>query len=462
LRLRESAVRGDTSPCITRTPVPIFKRPWRWLLDKEWRQLLASRSWWVLLLLIGPLVGVSFIGAVRTYAEASGLGGTSAGVGEAFSPLVGIWAPTFSACELAAAFLLPFVGIHQVAGDRQSGALKMELQQPMSAFARISAKALVLFAGWLLASLAPLAAVLLWRSYGGSVYIPEVATVMLGHLLNAGLTIALAAAAASLTDHPSTAAIATLSVTVGTWILNFIAAVNGGVWERAAGYTPTAMVDEFQHGLVRLDVVLIAAALVVAGLALVAIWMRLGVAVRRRTYESLALAALTAAALFACTFAAASWDTSESRRNSFPEADELALRHIHAPLSIEAHLAPEDPRRFDLEHHAISKLRRVLPALTVRYQSATTIGLFEQTNAGYGEIWYDLGGRRTMSRSTTVEGVLDAIYSLAGVVQPMENDDSAFRGHPLAVPPRGAAAVFYGIWPALVAAAGFFVRRRQS
>ena len=65
--------------------------------------------------LIGPLVGVSFISAVRTYAEASGLNGTAAGVGEAFSPLVGVWAPTFSACELAAAFLLPFVAIRLVA-----------------------------------------------------------------------------------------------------------------------------------------------------------------------------------------------------------------------------------------------------------------------------------------------------------------------------------------------------------
>jgi hypothetical protein len=222
------------------------------------------------------------------------------------------------------------------------------------------------------------------------------------------------------------------------------------------------MVDAFQHGLVRLDVVLIAAALALAGLALAAIWMRLGVAVRRRAYESLALAGLVAAALFACTFATASWDTSESRRNSFPEADEIALRQIHAPLTIEAHLAPEDPRRFDLEHQAIAKLRRVMPKMSVRYVSATSIGLFEQTNAGYGEVWYDLGGRRTMSRLTTAEGVLDTIYSLAGIVQPAENDDSVFRGHPLAVPPTGAPAVFYGIWPALVAAAGFFVRRRQA
>ena len=105
------------------------RRPFQWLIEKEWRELLVSRAWWVLLLAMGPLVGVSFIGAVRTYAEVSGLNGTAAGVGEALSPLIGVWAPTFSACELAAVFLLPFVAIRLVAGDRQSGALKLELQQ---------------------------------------------------------------------------------------------------------------------------------------------------------------------------------------------------------------------------------------------------------------------------------------------------------------------------------------------
>src|SRR5579863_1907122 len=93
-----------------RAPATIWKRfflrsrrpAFLWLLDKEWHELLVSRSWWVMLLGMGPLVGVSFISAVRTYAEVSGLNGTAAGVGEALSPLVGIWAPTFSACELAA------------------------------------------------------------------------------------------------------------------------------------------------------------------------------------------------------------------------------------------------------------------------------------------------------------------------------------------------------------------------
>jgi len=432
-----------------------------WLLDKEWRELLASRAWWVMLALIGPLVGVSFISAVRTYAELSGYGGTAEGVGEAFSPLIGIWAPTFSACELAAAFLLPFVAIRVVAGDRQSGALKLELQQPMPPFTRIAAKALVLMAGWFIASVPAVFAVVLWRLYGGSIYPPELLVVILGHFLNAGLTVALASAAASLTDHPSTAAIVTLSVTVGTWILSFIAAVHGGVWERAAGYTPTAMVAEFQHGLVRLDVLLTAGALGLLGLAVAAIWMRLGLSLRRRAYESVAAAALTAAGVFTLTFVTTTWDFSENRMNSFPEADQEALERIREPLRIEAHLAAEDPRRVDLERRALSKLRRVMPRVQVQYVANTTTGLFEQTGRQYGEIWYELGGRRTMSRATTAEGVLEAIYALAGMTPPQESEE-IFRGHPLAVPPRRAGTVFYGIWPALIVAAGVFHRRRQA
>jgi ABC-type transport system involved in multi-copper enzyme maturation permease subunit len=437
------------------------KPPFAWLIEKEWRELMTSRAWWVMLVLIGPLVGVSFISAVRTYAELSGYGGTADGVGVAFSPLVGIWAPTFSACELAAAFLLPFVAIRVVAGDRQSGAMKLELQQPMPVFLRVAAKALVLMAGWIIASAPAVAAVVLWRSYGGSIYPPELASVVAGHVLNAALTIALAAAAASLTDHPSTAAIVTLSVTVGTWIVNFIAAVHGGVWEQAAGYTPTAMVAEFQHGLVRLDVVLAASTLVLSGLVLSAIWMRIGVAVRRRVYESIGLGALAAAAIVACTFVTASRDFSENRMNSFPKPDQALLQRIHEPLRIEAHLAAEDPRRADLERQALSKLRRVLPKVQVQYVANTTTGLFEQTAQHYGEVWFDLGGRRAMSRSTTAESVLETIYSLAGLAPP-EEDGAIFRGHPLAVPPKRAAAVFYGIWPALVVAGGVFLRRRHA
>src|ERR1017187_901540 len=53
-----------------------------WLLSHEWRELLASRAFWLLLVMIGPLVGHSFITAVDTYAEASGAGGGPAALAQ--------------------------------------------------------------------------------------------------------------------------------------------------------------------------------------------------------------------------------------------------------------------------------------------------------------------------------------------------------------------------------------------
>jgi hypothetical protein len=191
------------------------------------------------------------------------------------------------------------------------------------------------------------------------------------------------------------------------------------------------------------------------------LWTRLGVPARRRAFESFGLIAAAAALIAACTFVHGSWDVSENRRNSFPRADQEALAHIQGPLRIEVHLAPEDPRRSDLEHRALSKLRRVMPSVEVRYVSATSIGLFEQANPGYGEIRYDLGGKKTMNRLTTEEAVLETIYGLAGVTPPQEAEP-AFAGHPLMAAPRGAALIFFGLWPALVAGFGFLIPRRKT
>jgi ABC-2 type transport system permease protein len=434
----------------------------RWLLAKEWRELASSWAWWVLLLVMGPLVGFSFVSAVTTYAELSGYGGSAEGVGEAFSPLIGVWAPTFSASELAAAFLLPFVAIRVVAGDRQSGALKLELQHPMPVAARVAAKALVLLAGWVIASAALVGAVGLWIVYGGTVHAAELTALAVGHLLNAGLTVGLAFAAASLTDHPATAAIVTLSVTVGTWILNLVAAIQGGVWERVAGFTPTAMVAQFQRGLIRADVAAGAVLLIVLGLGLAAIWTRLGVAPARKLRESLALAVVIVAALAGCTWLKPSWDLSDGRINSLRRADEELLRLIRQPLTIEVHLAAEDPRRIDFERNVLSKLRRVMEDVRIEYVAATSTGLFEQTSEHYGEIRYAMNFGTSVTRAITVESALEEIYELAGFITPVEEADDVFRGRPLAATPHYARQVFYAGWPLLIVTAGAVVHRRKG
>ena len=436
------------------------KPSWTWLLRKEWRELMSSRSWWVMFALMGPLVGVSFINAVRSYAEASGQGGTAAALSDTLFPLDGVVAPTFSAYEIAASFLLPFVAIRAVAGDRQSGALKLELQQGMRPIFMMGAKGLVLGVAWLVAGFPIVIAGALWIAYGGSLYPPELMSLLVGHLLNAGIVIALAVAAASLAEHPSTAAILVLTFTVGTWVLSFVAAFQGGIWEQIASYTPSEMLQAFRRGLIRLDLIIAGSIFISAGFVLAAIWMRLGVPLRRKTADSIAALTVSAIFLIGASFVRPSWDVSENQRNSFSESQTAILSGIRTPLSIRVHLAPEDPRRYDLEQQTLSKLRRTMASVSVAYVSQTSTGLFEQASAHYGELWYDLGGKQAVSQITTPRGVLDTIYELAGVPLPQEGSASE-PGHPLVAEPRGAFSLFYIVWPLAVLGLGLFFQRRR-
>jgi ABC-2 type transport system permease protein len=430
-----------------------------WLLEKEWRELMAARAWWLMLALIGPLVGVCFIDAVRSFAEVSA--GAGPGCGAVCAPLIGIWGPTFSAYEIAAVFLLPFVAIRLISGDKLSGASKLEIQGPVSSLMRAGTKAAVLLAGWLITLTGALIAGVLWTAYGGSFSALEMAAVVAGHVLNGGLTIGLAIALGSIAEHPSTAAIATLGITIGTWIVDFAAAVHGGTWERLAGFTPAAAVATFQHGLVRLDLILALLTFIAAGVCLAAVWMRHGVPVSRRFVDSLAVIAVAAALVASSRFARASWDVSESRQNSFSEAAEEALAHLPAPLAIDVHLAPQDVRRLQFERGPLGKLRRAVPALRVTYTARTASGLYEQSDEGYGEIRYSLAGRTESSRIVTDEGALETIFKLAGIKR-ADEDEMPYRGRPLVARPTGAIFVFHVLWPVSVALIGFGVVRRRT
>jgi hypothetical protein len=150
-------------------------------------------------------------------------------------------------------------------------------------------------------------------------------------------------------------------------------------------------------------------------------------------------------------FLRATWDLSENRRNSFPAADEAALRQIRSPLHITVFLAAEDPRLTDLDRSILSKLERILPSVQIDYAAQTRTGLFEGAVDHYGEVWYELDGRKIMSRSTTEAIVLENLYKLAGISPPSHAGETEFSGHPLAKSSAGAAWIYYGLWPLAIA-----------
>lgn len=434
----------------------------RWLVAKEWRELAASRAALVFALCLGPLVGHAFITAVNVYAEASGSGGGPAALAQGLSPLDGIVVPTFGAYALAAMLLFPFVAIRAVAAEKETGALHLLVQSRSSLATMLAVKFVVLLIAWLIAWAPGIIALAMWRAAGGHLYAPEVATVLAGYALRGALVIALALAAAAVTDGAASAAVLTLAVTLGTWALDFVAQVHGGAAAAFARFTPEAATRVFEHGELRLDLVLVTVVLVIAFVALADVWLR--PARRLATRVGLTAAVMVAASVVAAGVARLrpSWDLSEDRRSSFSVADETALRRIDAPLAVTVHLAPEDPRLADLERGVLRKLRRTLPSVHVTYAARSATGLFEGPRSRYGEVWYRLGGREEMTRSTTEPIVLETIYRLAGIEPPTPSDADAYPGYPLVARLPYAEWVFYMVWPLVVLLLWWGVRRPRA
>jgi ABC-2 type transport system permease protein len=405
----------------------------------------------------GPLVGQAFITAVETYAEASGAGGGPAALAQGLSPLDGIVVPTLGAYALIATFLLPFVAIRLVATERESGAGKLLAQTHAGLAARLAAKAAVLLLGWLAAWLPGLLALLLWRFYGGHLDFGETANVFLGHLLHALVTIGIAVAAAAVCRSSASAAIVTLGFTVGAWALDFIAAGREGVIARLAPFTPEAALRNFEHGELRLAVLTILVLASLAGFTFAGLWLDPFRPAPSRLARSIALVLLAVGCAALASSWRSGWDLAEDRRSSFPHADEALLRTIRQPVRVTAYLSPEDPRRTDLEINVLAKLRRVLPDFAVIYRTQSRTGLFEASEH-YGEVWYAVGKRRDQLRSTIEPVVLAKLYELAGTPPPPAGGDSSYPGYPLAAPPRGAALLFYLVWP-LAAGLAFILFR---
>ena len=413
----------------------------------------------MLLVVLGPLVGHAFITAVDSYAEASGAGGGPAALSQGLSPLDGIIVPTFGAYAIAVTLLFPFVAIRLVSSEKQSGALKLLLQSPVSLGTILFVKLLLLVVGWVVAWIPGIIALVLWYVYGGHLAAPELAGVLLGHLLRATLVCSLAFAAASFTDNAATAAVVTLAVTLGTWALDFIAQVRGGIAQTLDAYTPESALRTFETGEIRVAIVLVTIALSVALLVLAFIWLHPGRRRRARILATTAVVVVTGFLVWGAAQPRLSWDVSEDRRNSFSPADERALSSIRAPLHVTVYLAPEDPRLADLQRGVLRKLRRTLPRVDVSYEARGSSGLFARPGERYGEVWYAIGPRKEMTRSTTEPIVLETVYTVAGITPPTNPPESAYSGYPLVARPVWAPLIYYLLWPFVVLGIWLVTRR---
>lgn len=433
-------------------------------LAKEWRELTSSPAFWSMLLLLSYLAGYSFLQAVQLYGEASRGAARSSELAAGLSPFDGIWVPTFGALYLATTFLFPFLGLRLIGGEKQTGSLKLQLQMPVGPMTVLAVKGCVLMAGWLAACSPFLFTILVWASWGGHLFLPEVATLLLGHFLYAASIGGIAFAMAAMADSAVTAAVGTLTLVMASFVLDFAVGAAQASWGPLATLSLTSSIRVFERGVLDLHVSLRQFVLAAALLVLTSVWLPPG---RRRVRKAMLSLGIGAVLIglwgFLTTLPAAARDVTEDRRNSFNPADERALHAMTHALLITMYLSPGDSRLQEFEANVLARLRRLVPHLRASYADAGTAGAYgSASDDRYGTIVYEYDGSRDESRSTSPEEVLSILHDLARahvVPEPIP----AYPGYPLSKGDGGAARLlFYAILPALVAAAWRLERLRPA
>jgi ABC-2 type transport system permease protein len=411
-----------------------------------------------MVLVLCPLVGYSFLQAVRLYGEASRTALPYPDMARGLSPLDGLLTPAFGAYYLVATLLLPFVAIRMVGSERESGSIKLLLQGPFSSSQVVGTKVVALLLAAGVAWVPALCALGLWSWHGGHLHAGETANLILGHGLYAWAVLGISFFAASVAEAPATAAVVALAAVLGSWVLDFAAGTSAGWLKELSGLSLTSGLRPFERGLFSAPHALRLFLTGGAGLGLTALWLRTG-NLRRRAVGTLLV--LSAAVMLGIAGARPtfSWDMSENRRNSLNPAAERALRNMRKPLKITVHLAREDSRLRDLEGGMLGKLRRLVPRLTIVYAEEGNAGAWAtSSDPEYGWLIYEYDGKTDRSTSNSKDEILPLLYGLSGqrvTLLPL----AEYPGYPLAAKSNGWGLWFYLFLPIGVVLSAFLCRR---
>jgi ABC-2 type transport system permease protein len=417
---------------------------------QELRNVFSGRAFWTTMIALTLLTGYSFIQAVDLYSQASKSAVGYPELARGMVPLEGIFVPTLGAFYLAATLLLPFVAIRSIALDKETGALKLLLQMPLTPAWLVTTKVAAIAIAIVALFLAALSFIPIWLHLGGHAHTPELLNLLTGHTLYALDIAGVAFLAATLSDSLSTAAIFALAFTLGFWVMDFAATASGGLLHRVSFYSLTAALHQFEQGLFNLSAVLAMTLGAIGLFALTATWLPTGIATREKLLVSLAIILFVSLGALGASQARVFIDVTENRRNSFNPADETALRGMQSPLFVWIYLSPEDSRLKEMEANVLGKLRRTVPRLEIRYEDTTGRGLFSSVpDDRYGLIIYEYNGKRAESRSNSPREILPLLHELSGTsVTPAKEPD--YRGYPLIADAAGYGVWFYGILPAFI------------
>ncbi len=440
-------------------PSPEYRpdhHPALYMLLQELRGLLLSPALWLMLIVLSLLTGFSFFQAVHLFSEAGRTALTFPELARGMNPLDGIFIPCFGAYYLSQTLLLPFVAIRLIGLDKQSGALTLLLQMPLSPSALCGLKLAAMGVLWLFSLLPAISVLLIWLAIGGHIHWPEIALLLFGHGLYALTVITLAMFVAVVSDSLPTAAMVCLAVTLGSWVLDFAASGNGAIMQFLHSLSFNVLLHQLETGLLTMGGVAPFTVIAALFFLLTITWIHPGRKLTWKITRSLATIIVLTVALIVVMRVPGTLDVTEDRRHSFNPADSRALNLLGDQLTLTIHLNPEDSRRQDMEKGVLARLQRTVPDLQVVYVEDHATGLFAAPeNESYGLIEYLYHDRHDQSYSNSPEEMLAIIYTLAGV-QVSAETVADYPGYPLVVKDPPGKWWFYLWLPLLFAGGGLW------
>ncbi len=426
------------------------------LFVKELRFLFFSKAGILFFLLLTAITGYSFYSAVTLYGNASAGAVNNPLYAAGFEPIPGVFVPTFGAVYMLFSLFLPFVIIPSVVTEKRQNTIQFLLQVSFSETEIVVAKAgaALLFVFGALA--VPLTAVPLWLSFGGHLSWLYLFTLLFGYVLYGVFVVSVSLLGAALFSTVSAASIATLTVILLSWVIDFGKDMN---LSRAsaviADASITAQLHMFEDGIFSVPACCYLLALSTVFLLLFRFFA--GVTGEKRWIAG----AVLASALFVSVSVAfpLKFDVTESRRHSFPKPIATALKQL-PPVTIAVYLRPTDSRFKDYDATFLQKLLMIKRDVTMQFISGKAL------DDSYGLFVYTIGNRSEKTYSNSEEEIFPILFSLAGQSMPVVSDGSGYSGWPLQVTKSHKRVIircyFIGIpLLLLITVTGVIVRRRR-
>ncbi len=425
-------------------------------------EIFKGTSLWLILAGTSFLTGFSFLQGALLYGEASHSAVGAPGLITAINPFDGIFVPIFGAFYLVQTMILPFLVVGIFAGEKQSGAHKLNYLAPWSRREDFFSKLLTYFVVWLLVILLPLSTLIFWQASGGHIYFLEILNLVFGHFLYGLIIFSISLLSTSLTASGATAAIFVLTLTLGSWILDFVANTQSGWMNVLSSLSLTAQIRSFETGLLDLGylvkILLLFSSFVICGL-ICELPTKAG---KNKLVESATVLLICALVFVAIPTQKYSYDMTEDRRHSFDKASESALKSLSSSLDLHIGLSPDDSRFKDYNRSILRPLIRSVPHLNIEFEkiSMALKSFAPGETDSYGIITYSFAGHFDQSRSTSPEEVLQIIFKLAKMkIETLP--EAPYPGYPLEFNLSALKIFYYLIFPLIFLIIFSYIQRKK-